>query len=182
MNIRRRKKEIMEAYLVEVGVLLTKEDEDYDAYCGVYDLKYGYYDENQFYMKEKEKAIKYAKKYAKKGIDRTYGIVSITSLPDDFDFEKEIVEGESYNLKDVVFSNVKIGDEILEDFLVNDEKLDSLRELLTDIINESENNTLSEKRRKKLDELYLETDLKIKELEEKAETIACKVYGLKNKN
>lgn len=37
----------MKVYLVDVGVLLSKEHEEFEKYAIVYDKRYGYYDEDQ---------------------------------------------------------------------------------------------------------------------------------------
>ena len=107
----------MDAYLIDIGVLLEEDDEDFDSYNCVYDQKYGYYDEGQYYLKNKEKAIKDAKKYVEDGVDYTYAIVSKTTLPDDFDFDEGYVEDEEYSLENVVYAIAKINGEIVENFL-----------------------------------------------------------------
>ena len=107
-----------EAYLVDEGVLLTREDKEFEAYAIVYDKKYGYYDECQCYIVNKEKAIKEAKEYVENGVESTYAIVSITAIPDDANLEEIYVEGEVYVLEDVIYSVAKINGEIVENFLV----------------------------------------------------------------
>ena len=107
----------MYAYLVEVGILLTKEDEEFEAYSGVYNRIYGFYDEDQYYVKEKEVAILNAKNYVEKGVENTYAIVSGTILPEDFDFENGVVEDAEYNMENVVYSVAKFNGELVENFL-----------------------------------------------------------------
>ena len=107
----------MEAYLLDVGVLLSKKDEDFDFYSQAYNHQYGFYDEGQCYEKIKEKAIADAKEYVENGVENTYAIVSNIWLPDDFDFEEGCVEDESYKMEDVVYSVAKINGEIVENFL-----------------------------------------------------------------
>ena len=68
-------------------------------------------------MKKEKSAIKQAKSYVEEGVESTYAIVSITALPDDFDFEDGYVENESYILEDVIYSVAKINGEIVENFL-----------------------------------------------------------------
>ena len=63
-------------YKVEVGVLLKKKHPDYESYSCVYDEKHAYYDENTIFFRNKQRAISFAKKYAKIGVVNTYGIVS----------------------------------------------------------------------------------------------------------
>lgn len=108
----------MTAYLVDVGVLLDDDHEEYDAYAIVYDKSYAYYDENQFYTKTKEEAIEYVKKYVKEGVVGTYGIVSETTLPYDYDFEDDHFGPEKYHPADVVYSLAKFDDEIIENFIL----------------------------------------------------------------
>lgn len=107
----------MKAYLVDAGVLLSDEHEEFDKYSNVYDECYGYYDEVQYYVKDKEEALKQAKEYVDNGIDSTYAVVSETNIPYDYDFENGYIEGESYNTADVVYSVTKINGELVEDFV-----------------------------------------------------------------
>jgi len=107
----------MNAYLIDEGVLLSPEDEEFEAYSQVYNNLYGFYDEGQYYETNKLVAIANARKYVEAGVERTYAIVSITWLPDNFDFEDGYVEDETYQTEDVVYSVAKIDGEIVEDFL-----------------------------------------------------------------
>lgn len=108
----------MIAYLVDVGILLDDDHEEYDAYAIVYDKAYAYYDENQFYTKTKEEAIEYVKKYIKEGVVGTYGVVSETTLPYDYDFDNGEFGPETYHSADVVYSIAKINGEIKENFVI----------------------------------------------------------------
>lgn len=109
----------MTAYLVDVGVLLDDDHEEYDAYAIVYDKAYGYYDENQFYTKTKEEAIEYVKDYIEKGVVGTYGVVSETTRLYDYDFENQDDFGpETYHPADVVYSLAKFDGEIKENFVL----------------------------------------------------------------
>ena len=109
-------------YLVDVGVLYTDKDEETESYFSVYDHQYGYYDENQFYVLDKNKAINFVNNYVNNGVDMTYGIVSKTEIAMDID-EEEIedlnVEGEDYLADDVVYSIAKINNKITEHFIKN---------------------------------------------------------------
>lgn len=107
----------MKAFLLEVGVLLTEEDEEYDFYSKAYNMKHGFYDEGQGYHKTKEEAIAEAKEYVEDGVENTYAIVSNTWLPDDFDFDEGCVEDEKYEMEDVLYSVAKFNGELVEDFL-----------------------------------------------------------------
>lgn len=110
----------MTAYLVDVGILLSDDDKEYDNYAIVYDKCHGYYDENQFYTKTKEEAIKYVKDYIKRGVDEinAYGVVSETNIIYDYDFENDDIGEESYHPADVVYSLAKINGEIKENFVI----------------------------------------------------------------
>lgn len=111
-------KEYMKAYLVDEGILLTKEDKEFDFYACVYDKKYGYYDDCQYYVKEMQVAIRDARKNVEKGAEKTYVIISSTLVSSDYDFENDdCVESESYSVDDVVYSIAKINGEIVENFL-----------------------------------------------------------------
>ena len=107
-------------YLVDVGVLLTQDSEEFESYNVAYDHKYGYYDENQFYEVDKNKAINFVTQYVNDGVDNTYGVVMKTTLdyeiPDE-EVEDTPVEGESYDPNDVVFSIAKINGGIQENFI-----------------------------------------------------------------
>lgn len=110
----------MKAYLVDVGVLLSKDDREFEYYAVVYDKLHGYYDEGQCYMRTQEEALKYAKEYVQNGVENTYAVISNTVLPDDFDFDEGCVEDEEYEAKDVVYSVAKIDGEIVENFVNKD--------------------------------------------------------------
>jgi hypothetical protein len=107
----------MKAYLVDVGVLLTKEDKEFDFYSCVYNHKYGYYDENQYYVSTKEKATKEIKEYVENGVEGTYGIVSLTTLDDsitkqDIDDGNVDVSDEHYKIEDVCVGYAKLNNQV----------------------------------------------------------------------
>lgn len=108
----------MIAYLVDVGILLTKDHKEFDFYASVYDKKHGYYDENQFYTRTKKEAIEWVKKYVGEGVDTTYGVISETNLPLDYDFDSGEIGPETYHAFDVVYSIAKIDGEIKENFVI----------------------------------------------------------------
>lgn len=107
----------MRAYLLDEGILLSENDDEFEDYATVYDKKYGYYDEGQCYIKSETEAIENARAYVEAGVDNTYTIVSKTWLPNDFDFDEGCVEDETYNVEDVIYSVAKINGEIIENFL-----------------------------------------------------------------
>lgn len=110
----------MNAYLVDVGILLNSDDEEFEFYSCVYDHKYGYYDADQYYVPTLEQAKKEVKEYVKDS-DNSYGIVSITQLSDDFDFEKCQDIQEHYLIADIEYSICKINNEIKENFITKGE-------------------------------------------------------------
>ena len=64
-------------YFVEVGVLLNKENKEFDNYQinGFYDDKWGFYDENRLAFFDLKEAIKYGEEYVKDGVRGTYAIL-----------------------------------------------------------------------------------------------------------
>lgn len=109
----------MRVYILEEGILLSKDNKEYDFYGTVYDKEYGYYNEVQCYLGKLHEAIESAKKYVEKGVNMTYAIVSKTDLTDDTDLEDEdlCVQGEKYLVEDVVYSVAKINGKIVENFI-----------------------------------------------------------------
>ena len=63
-------------YKVELGVLLKKDNNDYESYSQVYDKQHGYYDENVVFFRNKKNAKEYLKNYVFFGVVGTYGILS----------------------------------------------------------------------------------------------------------
>ena len=108
----------MTAYLVDVGILLPSDHEEFDCYANVYDKKHGYYDEDQFYTRTKKEAIEYVKKYVDDGVETTYGVVSETTLPYYYDFDNGELGPETYHLVDVVYSIAKVDGEMKENFVL----------------------------------------------------------------
>lgn len=62
-------------YKVEVGVLLDKDNEEYDFYL-YYDKKHSYYEENSVLFLDYNMALEYAKEYVDNGVNGTYSIIS----------------------------------------------------------------------------------------------------------
>ena len=69
---------IMINYCLDVGVLLSPEDEFFECYEAYDNDKYGFYDENQiaYLDKDKEDAISYGKAYVENGVDGTYAVLT----------------------------------------------------------------------------------------------------------
>lgn len=122
----------MDALLIDVGVLLSPGDHEFDAYNIVWDKAYGYYDELQSYaqMKDKEKLIEFAREYCREGVEGTYAIIATTQLhessvsealenADDKDsiFADLDVEGETYDAGAVIFSLCKRDGMLVEGFV-----------------------------------------------------------------
>lgn len=105
------------AYFVENGVLILKGEPEFEQYNHVYNHEYGFYDEDQYYVKDKDEAVKQAASYVESGVNRTYAIVSQTTLPDDFDFEDQTLGNENYDKEGIIYSIAKMDDKIIKDFL-----------------------------------------------------------------
>lgn len=107
-----------EVFLVDEGILLNRDDESFEMYAYAYDNQYGYYDEDQFYVKSRKDAIKQAKEYVEDGVENTYAVVSNSYVSDDNDLS--ILEDESYLPEDVIYSVAKINGNIVENFVKSD--------------------------------------------------------------
>ena len=82
-------------YMLEVGVLLDESHPEFDSYNIVYDKLWGYYNENNIFFFEKEKAMNYADAYVSSGVDFTYAIIQ-KDTPDLDEEEIKEVEESSY--------------------------------------------------------------------------------------
>lgn len=121
-------------YLVDVGVLLTENDEEFESYNMVYDEKFGYYDEHMYYVADEDSAISQAKDYVQKGNPNTYGVVSYAGslyqwvdLDDESISDEEIdsflgdldVADEDYLVENIVYSVYKDKNgKLVENFIV----------------------------------------------------------------
>ena len=106
----------MKAYLVDIGILLDSDDKEFDFYACVYDKKWGYYDINQYYVPTLEQAKEEVKKYVKE-TENSYGIVSITELEDDFDFEDCQDIQEDYLVENIEYSFCNTNNGFEDDFV-----------------------------------------------------------------
>lgn len=130
-SIKESKKSICEDknsgyYEVEVGVLLTQKDDEYDAYKfdTVYGGKYSFYDEDQYAIdsKDLDKEQKAVTDYVKEGVNGTYGIIKGPYELDD-NGSVEDIEDFDYDINSVVFSVCKTQKgKIVTDFLNKDIK------------------------------------------------------------
>jgi len=103
-------------YKVEVGVLLDKDNEDYDCYSNVYDKENAYYDENVIFELDYDKSLDYAKQYVENGVNGTYAIISKINCDNiDGSHIEEYIElfggEELYNTKNVIYSLNKVRNE-----------------------------------------------------------------------
>lgn len=112
----------MKAFIVDEGVLLTKDNPEFARYAVVYDKNYGYYDENQYYLLSERDAIAQARRYVEGSVNNTYAIVSKTTLDDGVDPDDCIVCFEDYSTSDVVYSVAKLNGQIVEGFVAAPKK------------------------------------------------------------
>jgi len=108
--------------MLEIGILLTENDAEYDSYNFVYGGGYGYFNENNIIYKAEDvnTAIEFARKYVSEGVNMTYAILTNQGI---FDYEDEefddgnleLIGGGSFNAEDVEFVVAKI-DGVIEEF------------------------------------------------------------------
>lgn len=65
----------MKLYLVDLGILLKADNPEFEAYKVVYDKMHSYYDKNQYFVKDKDKAIEDAKKHVNEAGDDAYAVI-----------------------------------------------------------------------------------------------------------
>ena len=111
----------MNVLLCETGILLDKDDPEYDCYNSVYDKQHGFYDEDQYYTSDNlERRKKEVADYVLACVEGTYGIISSTVVDDGFT-EKQLKEmpvtQETYLLEDVLYSCKKENGNLVENFL-----------------------------------------------------------------
>ena len=74
----------MRAYLIDEGILLTEEDEEFESYATVYNKKYGYYDEGQYYVKDEQRAIEDYKEVLNKTDNANLKQIIVRILEDEY--------------------------------------------------------------------------------------------------
>lgn len=116
-----------EVYQIEVGILLEKDDPEYECYNKVWDYKHGYYNEDWGFYKKIEEAKRYITNYVKDGCKNTYGIISKISVSNEaynICEEDTVWVDMDYNLENVIY-NVYKNDkgEITENFIENKKNL-----------------------------------------------------------
>lgn len=108
---------MQDVYLVDIGILLSKEDGGFESYNNAYDKKYGYYDHGQYYVATLERAMSDGAEHLDVVGGGSYVVISKTSLPAECDIDDTPVEGEDYSVKSVVYSARVDGEELVENFI-----------------------------------------------------------------
>lgn len=138
-------------YQYEVGVLLDEDDDEYEAYSGVWDKKHGYYNEDWGVELDLDSAKKLVKDYVSRGVLNTYGIISEIFLSDEeLDDVKDNIEENGYfetsdydmdySLDNVIYSVYKSDNGIVENFVnmdLTENKLQENKKLNEDIEDET---------------------------------------------
>lgn len=112
-------------YQVEVGVLLDKDDPEYECYSQVWDHSNGFFDEDNMVCKTIKEAKEFLNYYIKNGVTHTYGIISELDInEEEYKVMKEQIEElcyeMDYDVKCVIYSAYKNDkDEIIENFVDN---------------------------------------------------------------
>ena len=106
-----------EVYIVDTGILLAPSDTMFAQYAGVYDKKFGYYDESQEYDTTLADAISTATNEVESGVVGTYAVVSVSSRNfgdlEDNEIMQASVEDETFSREQVVYSLVKISKDLI---------------------------------------------------------------------
>lgn len=106
-----------EVYIVDTGILLAPSDTMFAQYSGVYDKKFGYYDESQEYDTTLADAISTATNEVESGVVGTYAVVSVSSRNfgdlEDNEIMQASVEDETFSGERVVYSLVKISKDLI---------------------------------------------------------------------
>lgn len=112
-----------ELFILEVGVLLQPDNEEFDCYniTGFYENVYGFYDENVCVFLDYDKAKKYAGFYVKEGVDNTYAYIRNETYNLDEEDLKNIEDSLSYDIdynfteKDVIYFIRKENNNIIKE-------------------------------------------------------------------
>ena len=106
----------VDVYIVEVGVVLPKNHEEYNLYEVV--KGYALYDENVVAFTDLDSAKTFAKQYVSEGVDQTYAFIFHGGKANPSDIENNYYEGAYFNgvLTDVLFSLYKNSEVITELF------------------------------------------------------------------
>ena len=99
-------------YYIECGVLLDKDNGDYDWYSNAFDKKHAFYDEYVDFTEDLEIAKKYCNDYIKNGVNGTYGIVSQVYVDYDINiddcYDYLIGDSDLYDVKNVIYNAWKL--------------------------------------------------------------------------
>lgn len=88
-------------YFCEVGVLLPKDDEDYEFYqLNNFHREFGFYDENKLTFLTEEERNNYALDYVKNGVENTYALL--------YQYNCNIEERELQDIKDFKYSEYSL--------------------------------------------------------------------------
>lgn len=104
---------IFDIYKVEVGVLLDKDNSEYNDYNDFYDRRNSYYEENSVLFLDYNRAVEYAKDYVKNGVNGTYSIISKIKYDSEEIYGKKATDTEmNYVMNDI---NYILGGGFVED-------------------------------------------------------------------
>ena len=114
----------MKIYLVDIGTIIMPEEYEFEQYATIYNKKYGYYDENQYYVTSLYKAMKEVMDYL--NAHGKYGVVTEQELPDSVledenvnSVEEVPVQDCDYSVEAIVFSAANRNGKINQNFVVN---------------------------------------------------------------
>ena len=111
---------VFNVYKVEVGVLLDKDNDEYDCYNNVYDKKNSYYNENEVLCLDYNKALEYTKNYVDNGVNGTYAIISKLKYDSEKIYGKNTTDTEmAYIMNDI---NYILGGGYVEDIDMFDDR------------------------------------------------------------
>lgn len=99
-------------YFVDIGILLTEQDESFSEYNNVYDHQYGYRSTGGYYLPDKEKALLDAKAFVQDNGCSYYAVVSRT-----INANTDIKDETERTISSVMYCVANIGDRIVENFL-----------------------------------------------------------------
>jgi len=100
-----------EIFRLDAGILLDKNDPEFECYNNVYTKEFGFYDEWQSLYLDYGEAKKDADDYIKDGVNKTYAVISSDG---EYDIEhlfgggEEYTEGEKYSILNETYYCTKI--------------------------------------------------------------------------
>jgi hypothetical protein len=86
---------MLKIYMVEVGVEIQKENDEYENYLiNINGLDRYLYDENVVAFFNKNKALEFLNEYVDNGVDNTYGVLwDVNRKLDDYEIEEVVNQG-----------------------------------------------------------------------------------------